>query len=193
MDGDMDGSLGLMCEESDVISIHIPLNPVSCTLSAYGITSAVRVRACVCALCVCVCVCLCVCVCMCACARVCLSVCVRGAGTARESDAQLRGVARAQATFHMLGPEQFARMRKKPVIINVARGDIIDTKALVAALESGAPPSLHLPAPPRCLARGPHRASAQTSARLTAPCTRLTRCSTHEPQKTVLLVMWNRR
>lgn len=68
MDGDMNGSLGIVCEEADVISIHILLNP---------------------------------------------------------------------ATFHMLGKEQFARMKKKPMIINVARGDIIDTKALVAALQTG--------------------------------------------------------
>eukprot|EP01045_Picozoa_sp_COSAG04_P026043 COSAG04_NODE_3537_length_2727_cov_35.004186_2_plen_271_part_00 len=41
------------------------------------------------------------------------------------------------ATFHMLAQEQFDKMRRRPVIINVARGDIIDTKALVDALESG--------------------------------------------------------
>ena len=41
------------------------------------------------------------------------------------------------ATFHMLGKEQFAKMQRSPIIINVARGDIIDTEALVEALESG--------------------------------------------------------
>ena len=41
------------------------------------------------------------------------------------------------ATFHMLAQEQFDKMLRRPVIINVARGDIIDTKALVDALESG--------------------------------------------------------
>ena len=41
------------------------------------------------------------------------------------------------ATFHMLAKEQFDKMQRKPIIINVARGDIIDTEALVEALENG--------------------------------------------------------
>jgi D-lactate dehydrogenase len=41
------------------------------------------------------------------------------------------------ATFHMLSKPQFDKMKRRPVIINVARGDIIDTEALVAALQSG--------------------------------------------------------
>jgi D-lactate dehydrogenase len=40
-------------------------------------------------------------------------------------------------TFHMLNEEAFSMMRRKPVIVNVARGDLIDTKALVAALQNG--------------------------------------------------------
>ena len=63
-----EASMGRLCEEADVISIHILLNP---------------------------------------------------------------------ATFHMLSKPQFDKMKRRPVIINVARGDIIDSEALVEALHSG--------------------------------------------------------
>ena len=39
--------------------------------------------------------------------------------------------------FRRLGRKQFEKMKRKPIIVNVARGDIIDTEALVEALESG--------------------------------------------------------
>ena len=38
---------------------------------------------------------------------------------------------------HMIGAAEFARMRKGAVLINAARGEIVDETALVAALESG--------------------------------------------------------
>ncbi|MFS0824631.1 C-terminal binding protein [Bacillus sp. 1P02SD] len=41
------------------------------------------------------------------------------------------------ATKGMLGKEQFARMKKKPLIINTSRGPVIDEGALVDALERG--------------------------------------------------------
>lgn len=39
--------------------------------------------------------------------------------------------------YHLLGPEQFERMKNGVYLINVARGPLIDEKALVTALESG--------------------------------------------------------
>ena len=40
-------------------------------------------------------------------------------------------------THHLLGREQFARMKPGAMIVNTARGGLIDTDALVEALESG--------------------------------------------------------
>ena len=43
----------------------------------------------------------------------------------------------SEATRHMLGPEQFGMMKDGVVVVNTARGSIIDENALVEALESG--------------------------------------------------------
>lgn len=43
----------------------------------------------------------------------------------------------SQETHHMIGVEQFGKMKDGVIIINTARGALIDTDALVAALESG--------------------------------------------------------
>jgi glyoxylate reductase len=40
-------------------------------------------------------------------------------------------------TRHLLGPAQFARMKPTAILINTARGPIVDEPALVAALQSG--------------------------------------------------------
>lgn len=40
-------------------------------------------------------------------------------------------------TRHLLGTEEFAQMQRKPLIINTARGELIDAKALAQALEQG--------------------------------------------------------
>ncbi len=40
-------------------------------------------------------------------------------------------------TRHMLDAAAFAAMRRSPVVVNCARGDLIDTEALVKALEQG--------------------------------------------------------
>lgn len=40
-------------------------------------------------------------------------------------------------TKHLMGPEQFKRMKKSAVLINTARGGVVDEKALVKALENG--------------------------------------------------------
>jgi D-lactate dehydrogenase len=42
-----------------------------------------------------------------------------------------------EKTHHLLGREQFARMNPGAMIVNTARGGLIDTDALVEALESG--------------------------------------------------------
>ncbi|MFD0362963.1 D-isomer specific 2-hydroxyacid dehydrogenase family protein [Nocardia sp. GCM10030253] len=42
------------------------------------------------------------------------------------------------ATEHLIGAEELARLKPSPWVINVARGSLIDTDALVAALASGA-------------------------------------------------------
>jgi D-lactate dehydrogenase len=42
-----------------------------------------------------------------------------------------------EKTHHLLGREQFARMKQGTMIVNTARGGLIDTDALVEALESG--------------------------------------------------------
>lgn len=40
-------------------------------------------------------------------------------------------------TKHIIGTKEFGMMKKSAVVINTARGAVIDEKALVAALESG--------------------------------------------------------
>jgi D-3-phosphoglycerate dehydrogenase len=40
-------------------------------------------------------------------------------------------------THHMIGREQFRKMKKSAIIINVARGPVIDEEALIEALETG--------------------------------------------------------
>ncbi len=42
-----------------------------------------------------------------------------------------------EQTWHLLDPAAFARMRRGPVIINTARGALIDSAALLAALAAG--------------------------------------------------------
>ena len=42
-----------------------------------------------------------------------------------------------EQTEHLIGAAEFAQMRKRTVLINVARGPIVDEAALVAALQSG--------------------------------------------------------
>ena len=41
------------------------------------------------------------------------------------------------ATHHLIGAEALARMKKSGILINVARGGVVDDAALVAALKNG--------------------------------------------------------
>jgi D-3-phosphoglycerate dehydrogenase len=43
----------------------------------------------------------------------------------------------APTTARLLGPEEFAKMKNDAFLINVARGGLVDTGALIAALQSG--------------------------------------------------------
>jgi D-3-phosphoglycerate dehydrogenase len=42
-----------------------------------------------------------------------------------------------QETYHMLDEDEFRLMKKKPIVINTARGSIINEKALIKALKEG--------------------------------------------------------
>ncbi len=53
------------------------------------------------------------------------------------SDAVSVHVASTPDTRHMLGAREFALMRRDAVLVNTARGDIVDEAALIAALEAG--------------------------------------------------------
>ncbi|MCY3824335.1 MAG: D-glycerate dehydrogenase, partial [Nitrospinae bacterium] len=55
----------------------------------------------------------------------------------RESDFLSVHLALNDETRHLIGAAEFARMKQGAVIINTARGPILDEKALVAALRSG--------------------------------------------------------
>lgn len=53
------------------------------------------------------------------------------------SDVFSLNLALNESTRHIIGPNELAKMKKGVVIVNTARGALIDEKALVAALESG--------------------------------------------------------
>lgn len=55
----------------------------------------------------------------------------------READYLSVHVPLVKDTFHLLNAERFSQMKKNAVIINTARGPIIDEKALIEALENG--------------------------------------------------------
>jgi D-3-phosphoglycerate dehydrogenase len=42
-----------------------------------------------------------------------------------------------ESTRHLIGEEAFAKMKKRPLIVNTSRGPIIDEKALAEALKKG--------------------------------------------------------
>lgn len=54
-----------------------------------------------------------------------------------QSDIVSVHVPRTPDTLHMLSTEQFARMKQGAILVNTARGTVVDQDALVAALRSG--------------------------------------------------------
>lgn len=54
---------------------------------------------------------------------------------AQESDVVIVGCALTPSTKHLVSTDFFAKMKKLSVVVNIARGPIIDTNALVKALE----------------------------------------------------------
>ncbi|KAF9408038.1 hypothetical protein BGZ94_002467 [Podila epigama] len=55
----------------------------------------------------------------------------------RESDVIVICTPLTSSTYHMIGTPQFEKMKTGVVVVNIARGPIIDEAALVKALESG--------------------------------------------------------
>ncbi|KAJ4990332.1 hydroxyisocaproate dehydrogenase [Stagonosporopsis vannaccii] len=98
---------------------------------------------------------------------------------AKESDVVIVGCALTPATKHLINDDFFDKMKKTAVIVNVARGPVIDTDALVEALDQGAifgagldviedEPNIRADHPilrqPRCVVL-PHIGSANTETR----------------------------
>lgn len=54
-----------------------------------------------------------------------------------EADLVSLHVPMSAETHHLLGHEEFSRMRAGSIVVNVARGGLIDEQALLAALEAG--------------------------------------------------------
>lgn len=53
-----------------------------------------------------------------------------------QADFVVVAVPGGKATHHLIGAAEFARMRPETIFINIARGDVVDEAALVAALRS---------------------------------------------------------
>lgn len=58
-------------------------------------------------------------------------------GLLKKSDIIIISIPLTQATHHMINLEQIKKMKRHALIINVARGDIIDQEALMLALKQG--------------------------------------------------------
>ncbi|MEM1509214.1 MAG: D-isomer specific 2-hydroxyacid dehydrogenase family protein [Thermofilaceae archaeon] len=54
-----------------------------------------------------------------------------------ESDLITIHVPLLESTYHMIGEREFSKMKDGVIIVNTARGEILDTNALIKALESG--------------------------------------------------------
>ncbi len=55
----------------------------------------------------------------------------------RESDIIMLHAPLTPQTYHMIGDREFSLMKEGVIIVNTARGELIDTQALIRALESG--------------------------------------------------------
>lgn len=54
-----------------------------------------------------------------------------------ETDILILAAPLTEETYHIMNPRRFALMKKGSVFINIARGQLADTAALISALESG--------------------------------------------------------
>ena len=54
-----------------------------------------------------------------------------------EADALVLALPLTEETFHLLGRDELARMKPGAVVVNIARGGLIDEPALIAALQQG--------------------------------------------------------
>lgn len=54
-----------------------------------------------------------------------------------QSDVVVVAVPGGTETHHLIGTDEFAAMRPQAIFVNIARGDVVDEAALVAALQSG--------------------------------------------------------
>ncbi|ABL79018.1 D-isomer specific 2-hydroxyacid dehydrogenase family protein [Thermofilum pendens] len=55
----------------------------------------------------------------------------------RESDIILLHAPLTKETYHMIGEKEIDKMKKGVIVVNTARGELIDTNALIKGLESG--------------------------------------------------------
>lgn len=56
---------------------------------------------------------------------------------AAQCDVLVVALARTAETYHMIGPSVFEAMQDHAILVNIARGDIVDETALITALEHG--------------------------------------------------------
>ena len=54
-----------------------------------------------------------------------------------ESDVVTLHLSSNRSTFHIMDRDAFAKMKDRSVLVNTARGDLVDSSALIGALESG--------------------------------------------------------
>ncbi len=59
------------------------------------------------------------------------------ADVARAADIVVVAVPGGAETHHLIGPATFAAMQPHAILVNIARGDVVDEAALIAALEAG--------------------------------------------------------
>ena len=57
---------------------------------------------------------------------------------AMDADVVVVAVPGGPATHHLIGRDALAAMRPRGILVNIARGDVVDEAALIAALEAGA-------------------------------------------------------
>mgnify|MGYP000380236224 CR=1 FL=1 len=62
---------------------------------------------------------------------------VRGARLLAQADVVVMAVPGGASTRHLIGAAELAAMKPGAILVNIARGDVVDEPALIAALSSG--------------------------------------------------------